>query len=692
MPTIWVVSESPELAGTLVALLGPAGDVYRGAPAREDFAGAPPPDLLVLGAVDPASVPAAPVMERFLGFLSGVEHPRRAPQPALFIEPSSGEPSARLARALIDDRPLHTLAWPIDPDALLEMTGQALERPHLPASLRERARRRWVSERVEALYAGLDLPALRTAVDPRNAHRPVLLLGEPGTRRALLARYVHNLAEPERERLVTLSADALRGNIEQRVLEEAAGGRATLYLDELDRLDAFDQQELAHFLGASGALAIEPIRWIASANRATRLVPELRLLPWIRVELPAVRERPDREALLDRLIASWSARTGHEVTLLPEAREALRSYGWPGNLRELEGSLEATLSSAAGPEIRLEDVRLGARLDLPSLEMPAAPPLTREPPEAAPPAPAPARPVPDPAERARPGPQPGERGDAPPAETAGTTGAVDPEPAATVPPDPRPAALLDPSPAPVDEPVVTAEHEHAAGPGPAAELDGDGPRSRAAPGLSDILPPLTQEIRRPLLAIRTYASLLEQRPDDAAVRRELTTLVDEDLGRLEIGLEQLERYLTLGEPRAGRFEFGTAIGAELDARRERLREAAVVVLRELEHDAPPARGDAEQIRFAVGVLLDRALRMIPRGGDLYVGSLYHAAVNGNPARHRLLLRFHSPEDVLLGPEGGPDPALPVEVILARDLVERGGGSFAVDTSAEDNVVVIELPA
>ena len=84
---------------------------------------------------------------------------------------------------------------------------------------------------------------------------------------------------------------------------------------------------------------------------------------------------------------------------------------------------------------------------------------------------------------------------------------------------------------------------------------------------------------------------------------------------------------------------------------------------------------------------------MPDGGDLYVGSLHHAAEAPPPASHRLLIRVHSPEEVLVGPEDGPGPTQPLEVVLARALIERVGGVFAVDASgAQDNQILIELGA
>ena len=85
--------------------------------------------------------------------------------------------------------------------------------------------------------------------------------------------------------------------------------------------------------------------------------------------------------------------------------------------------------------------------------------------------------------------------------------------------------------------------------------------------------------------------------------------------------------------------------------------------------------------------------MVPPGGDLYVGSLHRRAGEDGQAAHRLLIRFHSPEDVLIRPADLPGGRAPIEVVLARELVERMGGVFAIDTSgSQDNVVHIELPA
>jgi signal transduction histidine kinase len=214
-----------------------------------------------------------------------------------------------------------------------------------------------------------------------------------------------------------------------------------------------------------------------------------------------------------------------------------------------------------------------------------------------------------------------------------------------------------------------------------------------APAVRDWVTPLADEIREPLRAIRTYANLLEQRPDDEHVRQQLAGLVEGDLSRVEQTLQRLERFAALGAPQPEPVDLAALVGAELDQRQSAMRARSLVVLRELEPTPAPAIVDPEQLRFAIGALLDRALRMVPEGGDLYVGSSYQPVEGSAPAGHRLLLRFHSPEDVLVSPEDSPGPGTPIEVVLARELIDRMGGASAVDASgSQDNVILIELPA
>ncbi|MEE8313210.1 MAG: hypothetical protein V3R91_02730 [Myxococcota bacterium] len=624
MPTIWIVSKERTLPETLGYHLQPLGRVWAGPPDRGQWKEAETPDLIVLIGADTPDDFAD--LESCLDFLAWVPRRRRAPQPTVYIEPSSGRPGAQLVQQLIDDRPLRVLGWPLEPDELVASASALLDQPIRPVSLRERSRRSWVTQRVELFYAGLDLPALRQAVDPRNAHRPVLLVGEPGTGRGILSHYIHQLAEPAREDLLVIPAASLASESELSPLERSAGRRVTVYFEGIDRVERGTQERLLQLLGSSGALELEPVRWIASVSRPRALIAPLRQLPWIRVDLPPLRERDDITALAQGLARLWSKRAAQPSELDPEALAALAAYAWPGNLRELEAVVDATLARAGGPTAGVEDVSI------------AFAPVSGE--------------------------AAGELHRAGPSERAPAPLRGEPEPS-------RPSV----------EPEAPAP--------PAAEPE----PGRSEPALADVIPPLAQEIREPMLALRTYANLLEQRPEDWAVRREFSKLVEHDLAQLEETVNRLERFASLKQVRPQAFDLANVVGMELERRGDKIRARSVVLLRELATEAPPVTLQEDRIRFAVGMLLDRALRMVPNGGELYVGTFYHPAIEGRAAQHRLLIRFHSPEEVLIGPEDGPGPSQPLEVVLSRALIEGVGGGFAVDASgAQDNLILIDLPS
>jgi signal transduction histidine kinase len=202
---------------------------------------------------------------------------------------------------------------------------------------------------------------------------------------------------------------------------------------------------------------------------------------------------------------------------------------------------------------------------------------------------------------------------------------------------------------------------------------------------------LTRALRAPLRAVRTYAGLVEQRPDDATLRRELRELVERDLGGLDDTLQRVERFARFGPPSPHAFSLAALLAGELDARQAAARAKTLVVLRELDVQAPQCIADEAQIRFAIGALLDLAIHLVPPGGDLYLGSAYHTKRDGHASGHRILLRFHSPEEVLAGPLDESEAGF-LEVVLARELFARAGASFALDASgAQDNLVLIELP-
>ncbi len=684
MAAIWIVSEESTLAAILAHHVGDLGETWLGTPERDAFKDAPPADLLLLVAATETGG-RTEVLERLLAFVRQIPTRRRVPAPVLFVAAQAG--GAALAR-LFDDRVASALEFPFDPDELAARAALLLAGSESPASLRERARQLWVRAEVERQYAGLDLPALRQAVDPRGAHRPVLFLGEPGTRRGLLARYVHIFAEPARDDFVLISlADVAPGELERTLLARSAGRRTSVYLPRLERAPRALQEELAHLLGASGALAVEPIRWLAAAVHPASLASPLRELSWLRVTLPPLRARPDRAQLISGALRAASERQGRELSLSALARELLESYAWPANLEELDRTLDDAVASAPGPEIRGDDL---ARLPRRPLRVAPAPTPNAAAPEPMPGSEPVAALAPDldvelePEAKPEPEALPERVVHAEP-ETEPRLASDEDLMVATFEPPTEPQPRHEPALGQDLEPEIELEDELEPEPMPAPA------QAHVPPSLRELLAPLAQEIRKPLRAVRTYASLVEQRPNDLSVRRELRTLVEEDLGGVDETLQRVERFVRFGAPNPRPFELAAALASELDARHSLARARELVVLRELDFEAPPLVADEAQLRFAIGALLDRALRLVPRGGDVYLGSAWNRKRDERPAGHRILLRFHSPEDVLAGPLDDPDAAF-VEVVMARDLFARAGGTFAVDASGpQDNVILVELP-
>ncbi len=169
--------------------------------------------------------------------------------------------------------------------------------------------------------------------------RPVLLHGESGTGKTLLARAIHRGGRREREPLLELDGSGDPGDW------PAVAGRGSLLVRRADRLRGTAAESLIALL-----LSLPPgtQRLMATVGPGEgpadrRLDPRLGLLgsgPWIAV--PALRERHEDIPRLARFfLARFAERCGQrEVPLSAEAAEVLRRHPWPGNVRELRRAVE----------------------------------------------------------------------------------------------------------------------------------------------------------------------------------------------------------------------------------------------------------------------------------------------------------------------------------------------------------------
>jgi two-component system response regulator PilR (NtrC family) len=248
---------------------------------------------------------------------------------------------------------------------------------------------------------------------------PVAITGESGSGKELAARDIHAQSARADKPFVAVNCGAIPealmeaeffgyrkgaftgANDDRDGFFQAANG-GTLMLDEVADLPLAMQVKLLRAIQERrvrkvGATAEEPVdvRLISATHQNLAECVErgkfrqdlYYRLNVIELNLPPLRERPDDIALLANAILARFATPGHEASLAPEALEALCSYAFPGNVRELENVLERALAFANDGVIEVADLALKGCSAMPADLPRAAPPSS-------PAADLPSRPVP----------------------------------------------------------------------------------------------------------------------------------------------------------------------------------------------------------------------------------------------------------------------------------------------------------
>ena len=217
----------------------------------------------------------------------------------------------------------------------------------------------------------------------------VLVLGETGTGKELIARAIHGMSGRKHRALVKMNCAALPATLIESELFghekgaftgaqvkrigrfEVANG-TTLFLDEIGELPLELQPKLLQViesgrferLGSSKTMNGD-VRIIAATNR--NLEEEVRQGRfrqdlWYRlnifpITMPPLRDRPeDIPLLVTFFIEKITKRLGKTIEVIPSGvMEALQKYHWPGNVRELENVLERAVINSSGPKLRLVD-------------------------------------------------------------------------------------------------------------------------------------------------------------------------------------------------------------------------------------------------------------------------------------------------------------------------------------------------
>jgi DNA-binding NtrC family response regulator len=217
----------------------------------------------------------------------------------------------------------------------------------------------------------------------------VLILGESGTGKDLLAQEIHARSPRASRPFVTVNCAALPENLieselfgyekgaftgaaQQRKGKFELASSGTIFLDEIGDMNPVTQAKVLRALenrkierlGGSHSIDVD-VRVVSATHRdlpaeiaAGRFREDLYYrLRVVTLEIPALRAHKEDIALLaDTFLGQLGARHGRRAGLSREAMDLLRRYDWPGNVRELRNALERTLVLTNGDEITASDL------------------------------------------------------------------------------------------------------------------------------------------------------------------------------------------------------------------------------------------------------------------------------------------------------------------------------------------------
>jgi two-component system nitrogen regulation response regulator NtrX len=337
-------------------------------------------------------------MDVKMGGMDGLEALKRIREldPSALVVMISGHATIRTAVEATQLGAYEILEKPLDTDRILVMLRNALA--HLDLR-EENSRLRDVSTAPYEIIG--DSGAMRALVEKikKVGATParVLITGENGTGKELVARALHKHSPRAKKTFVEVNCAAIPGELIESELfghmkgsftgatadragkfEQANGG--TLFLDEIGDMSLAAQAKVLRVLqdnvitriGGARSISVD-VRVIAATNKNVEaeiaggrfredLYYRLNVVP---IHVPPLREhREDIPALVSYFIAVLTEREGIVPRRMSEsAMEKLKSFDWPGNVRELRNTVERLLILASGPEITARDVErlAGAR-------------------------------------------------------------------------------------------------------------------------------------------------------------------------------------------------------------------------------------------------------------------------------------------------------------------------------------------
>ena len=394
--TVLLVDDEEKIRRALgTALRGEGHDVVEAAGAREAqrLLGRQPFDVLVIDNLMPAMTGLDLVRE-----LSATVQESERPQILMMTAHATVESAIEAMKLGAVDY----LQKPFEVDELLVVVGRAVEHQRL------RTQHRYlINERREEFnHYGIVgrsrqmQEVIHTAELVAESKSTVLITGETGTGKELVARAIHDRSAQRDMPLIKVNCAAIPDALLESELfghrrgaftgatsnkkgrfELADGG--TIFLDEIGTMGLSLQAKLLRVLqerefealGAERSQQVD-VRVIAATNKdLPRLVADRQFaedlyyrLNVIPIAIPALRERmEDVPVLVDHFLRKHAQRAGKQIDGIEEAaQQVLRAYDWPGNVRELENAIERAVVLSTEETITERSLSLLKAVALPS--------------------------------------------------------------------------------------------------------------------------------------------------------------------------------------------------------------------------------------------------------------------------------------------------------------------------------------